>query len=91
MIESTNNAAPSDSSSSASASATESSASASSTETEKESPTASPTDDPFYGPALERADSQLQPLDVYQDVRRYASWLVGALLVLAAVGWWRSS
>jgi hypothetical protein len=51
---------------------------------------ANPADDPFYGPALARADSQLQPLDVYRDVRRYASWLVGALLVVAAVGWWRS-
>jgi hypothetical protein len=52
---------------------------------------ASPTDDPFYGPALTRADSQLQPLSVYQDVRRYAAWLIGGLLVVAAVGWWRSS
>jgi hypothetical protein len=53
--------------------------------------TAAPDDDPFYGPALARADSHLQPLEVYQDVRRYAGWLVGALLVVAAVGWWRSS
>jgi len=53
--------------------------------------TARPTDDPFYGPALERADSQLQPLNVYQDVRRYAAWLIGGLLIVAAVGWWRSS
>ena len=53
--------------------------------------TVTPADDPFYGPALARADSRLQPLDVYQDVRRYAGWLVGALLVVAAVGWWRSS
>jgi hypothetical protein len=52
---------------------------------------ARPTDDPFYGPALERADSQLQPLNVYQEVRRYAAWLIGGLLVVAAVGWWRSS
>ncbi|RYY07640.1 MAG: hypothetical protein EOO36_24450, partial [Cytophagaceae bacterium] len=52
---------------------------------------ANPAEDPFYGPALARADSQLQPLDVYQDVRRYAGWLLGALLVVAAVGWWRSS
>ncbi len=50
-----------------------------------------PTDDPFYGPALASADSRLQPFDVYRDVRRYASWLVAALLVVAAVGWWRSS
>ncbi|WP_233635893.1 BatD family protein [Hymenobacter setariae] len=52
---------------------------------------ANPAEDPFYGPALGRADSQLQPLDVYQDVRRYAGWLLGALLVVTAVGWWRSS
>ena len=51
----------------------------------------SPADDPFYGPELARADTRLQPLDVYRDVRRYAGWLVGALLVVAAVGWWRSS
>ena len=51
----------------------------------------SPADDPFYGPALARADTNLQPLDVYHDVRRYAGWLVGALLVVAAVGWWRSN
>jgi hypothetical protein len=50
-----------------------------------------PADDPFYGPALARADSRLQPFDVYRDVRRYAGWLIGALLVVAAVGWWRSS
>jgi hypothetical protein len=52
---------------------------------------ANPTDDPYYGPALTWADSRLQPLDVYQDVRRYAGWLIGGLLVVAAVGWWRSS
>lgn len=52
---------------------------------------ARPIDDPFYGPALARADSQLQPLDGYRDVRRYAGWLVGALLVMAAAGWWRTS
>jgi len=52
---------------------------------------ASPADDPFYGPALASADSRLQPLDVYQNVRRYAGWLVGALLAVAAVGWWRAT
>jgi len=52
---------------------------------------ANPTDDPYYGPALAWADSRVQPLDVYQQVRRYAGWLVGGLLVVAAVGWWRSS
>ena len=51
---------------------------------------ADPADDPFYGPALAHADSHLQPLDVYQNVRRYAGWLVGALLVAAVVGWWRA-
>ncbi|RZK24397.1 MAG: hypothetical protein EOO56_01465 [Hymenobacter sp.] len=51
---------------------------------------ANPDEDPFYGPALSRAPSQLQPFDVYQQVRRYASWLVGALLVVAVVGWWRA-
>ena len=52
---------------------------------------ATPADDFFYGPALAAADNRLQPLDVYQDVRRYAGWLVGALLVVTAVGWWRAS
>ncbi|HET9502475.1 MAG TPA: BatD family protein [Hymenobacter sp.] len=52
---------------------------------------ADPADDPFYGPALAWADSRVQPLDVYRDVRRYAGWLIGGLLVVAAVGWWRSS
>jgi hypothetical protein len=52
--------------------------------------TASPTDDPFYGPALARADSQLQPLDVYRQVGRYAGVLLAVLLGVAAVGWWRA-
>lgn len=52
--------------------------------------TDSPTDDPFYGPSLARADTQLQPLDVYRQVGRYAAWLVAALLGVAAVGWWRA-
>lgn len=52
--------------------------------------TASPDDDPFYGPALARADAQLQPLDVYHQVGRYAGWLVAALLGVAIVGWWRA-
>jgi hypothetical protein len=51
---------------------------------------ASPTDDPFYGPALTCADSQLQPLNVYQQVGLYASWLLVALLGVAGVGWWRA-
>jgi len=45
-------------------------------------------DDPFYGPALARADTQLQPLDIYRQVSRYAAWLLVALLGVAAVGWW---
>jgi hypothetical protein len=52
--------------------------------------TASPDDDPFYGPALARADAQLQPLDVYHQVGRYAAWLVAVLLGVAVVGWWRA-
>ncbi|WP_157565040.1 BatD family protein [Hymenobacter ginkgonis] len=51
---------------------------------------AQPADDPFYGPALARADAQLQPLDIYQQVSRYASWLVAGLLVVATGGWWRA-
>ncbi|GAB3639271.1 BatD family protein [Hymenobacter arcticus] len=57
---------------------------------EKAIATVSPVDDPFYGPALARADAQLQPLDVYRQVGRYATWLVAALLGVAAVGWWRA-
>ena len=51
---------------------------------------AQPADDPFYGPALARADTQLQPLDVYRQVGRYATWLVAALLAIATWSWWRS-
>ena len=51
---------------------------------------ASPADDPFYGPALAGADTRLQPLDVYQDVRRYADWLLAGLVALAGFGWWRA-
>ncbi|NML67393.1 protein BatD [Hymenobacter sp. RP-2-7] len=54
-------------------------------------PAARPADDAFYGPALARADARLQPLDVYQQVTRYATWLLGGLLVVAAVGAWRAS
>jgi hypothetical protein len=50
----------------------------------------SPTDDPFYGPALSRADASLQPLDVYRQVGRYAAVLLAVLLGVAAVGWWRA-
>jgi len=51
---------------------------------------ARPEDDPFYGPALAGASTELQPWNVYRDVRRYASWLLVGLGVLAAVGWWRA-
>lgn len=47
-------------------------------------------EDPFYGPALEQADTVLQPLTVYADVRRYADWLLAGLLLLAGVGWWQA-
>lgn len=49
-----------------------------------------PADDPFYGPALARADATLQPLDVYRDVRRYADGLLIGLGVVAVFGWWRA-
>ena len=51
---------------------------------------ARPTDDAFYGPALARADSRLQPLDVYQQVSRYAAWLLAGLLAVAVAGTWRA-
>ena len=46
--------------------------------------------DPFYAPAIARADATLQPLDVYRQVRRYATILLAALFGLAAAGWWQS-
>ncbi|MBJ6108993.1 BatD family protein [Hymenobacter sp. BT523] len=49
-----------------------------------------PEDDPFYGPALASADTTLQSVDVYRDVRRYAQWLLVALAGVAAFGWWRA-
>ncbi len=51
---------------------------------------ASPADDPFYGPALARADARLQPLDVYRQVGRYAAVLLAVLVGVAIVGWWRA-
>jgi hypothetical protein len=45
-----------------------------------------PEDDPFYGPALASADAELQPLDVYRQVRQYASWLLVGLALLAVGG-----
>lgn len=53
-------------------------------------PAALPPDDPFYGPALTQADAQLQALDIYQQVSRYAAGLLAALFVVAAVGAWRA-
>ncbi|MBF9239130.1 BatD family protein [Hymenobacter sp. BT683] len=49
-----------------------------------------PEEDPFYGPALADADTRLQSLDVYRDVRRYASWLLLGLVGVAGLGWWRA-
>ncbi len=49
-----------------------------------------PAEDPFYGPALAEADARMQSLDVYRDVRRYASWLLIGLVGVAGVGWWRA-
>jgi len=53
-------------------------------------PDATPADDAFYGPALARADAELQPLGVYQQVRRYAGWVLAGLLTVAVVGAWRA-
>jgi len=53
-------------------------------------PLPKPGQDPFYGPALAEADSTLQSLEVYADVRRYADWVLIALAGLAAFGWWRA-
>lgn len=49
-----------------------------------------PADDPFYGPALAEADTTMQSLDVYRDVRRYAYWLLAGLVGVAGFGWWRA-
>ncbi len=57
---------------------------------DRPTPLARANDDPFYGPALARAEAQLQPLDVYAQVGRYAAVLLAALLVVAVVGWWRA-
>ena len=53
-------------------------------------PLPKPDDDPFYGSALAGADTTLQPLNVYADVRRYADWLLLALAGVAGFGWWRA-
>ncbi|MGY2131454.1 BatD family protein [Hymenobacter sp. HD11105] len=46
-------------------------------------------DDPFYENVLSSADNTLQPVDAYAAVRRYANLILGALLILAGIGWWR--
>ena len=56
----------------------------------KPDPLPKPSEDPFYGPALAGADTALQPLAVYADVRRYADWVLLALAGIAALGWWRA-
>ncbi len=48
-----------------------------------------PADDPFYGPALESADAELQPLGVYRQVRQYADWLLLGLLAVAGYGFFK--
>ena len=53
-------------------------------------PLAKPADDSFYGPALADADTTVQSLDVYHEVRRYADWLLVGLVVVAGFGWWRA-
>ncbi|GAB3582775.1 BatD family protein [Hymenobacter daeguensis] len=53
-------------------------------------PLPKPGDDPFYGPALAGADTTLQSVDVYRDVRRYADWLLAGLVAVAGFGWWRA-
>ncbi len=46
--------------------------------------------DSFYRSAIARADATLQPLDVYRQVRRYATGLLATLLGLAVAGWWNA-
>lgn len=46
-------------------------------------------DDPYYAQVLSTADNTLQPVDAYTAVRRYANLILGALLVLAGIGWWQ--
>ncbi|WP_210513753.1 BatD family protein [Hymenobacter terricola] len=53
-------------------------------------PLPKPEDDPFYGPALAEADTTIQSLDVYRNVRRYADWLLVGLAGVAGFGWWRA-
>ncbi|WP_022824252.1 BatD family protein [Hymenobacter norwichensis] len=48
-----------------------------------------PSDDQFYQNVLFDANNTLQPLDSYRDVRRYANYILAALLAVAVWGWWR--
>ena len=48
-----------------------------------------PTDDPFYQNVLFDANNTLQPLDAYDDVRRYANYILVLLLGVAVWGWWQ--
>ena len=57
---------------------------------DRPTPLSSPSDDPFYAPALASADARLQPLDAYARVGHYAAALLAALLAVAVVGWWRA-
>ncbi|GAA3921963.1 BatD family protein [Hymenobacter algoricola] len=45
--------------------------------------------DAFYQQMLNTADNTLHPLDEYGQVRRYANYILVALLGVAAFGWWR--
>ncbi len=46
--------------------------------------------DPFYQEALRDADNTLQQIGLYRDVRRYANFLLVALLAIAGFGWWQA-
>jgi hypothetical protein len=48
------------------------------------------TDDPYYQAVLFEASNRLQPLDAYRDVRRYATYILAGLLVVAGWGWWQA-
>ncbi|HEX8427750.1 BatD family protein [Hymenobacter sp.] len=48
-----------------------------------------PTDDPFYQNVLFDASNTLQPLDAYDNIRRYANYILAVLLGIAVWSWWR--